>query len=279
MTDFKDHLKTGATTVCRAWRIQRSDGMILGFTDHDRDLEFEETVFKAGSALDSAELETHLGLSPDNGAVSGALQDASIREADLLAGLYDEAIASAWLVNWSDAAQRELIFSGYLGQIEIEDGRFHVEMRSHSDRLNRPLGRRYLRSCGTEFGSASCSVDLEDPIFSTMASVLSVDGISVTLQAQSEFSDGWFKKGVLRIAHKSLRIETDVLSASKRIVTVPELRTNALNIGDTVTLIAGCDKTVETCKTKFDNFLNFQGFPFIPGEDSALATPQAGGGN
>ena len=36
---------------------------------------------------------------------------------------------------------------------------------------------------------------------------------------------------------------------------------------------AGCDKQAPTCRLKFNNFLNFRGFPDIPGEDWLMATP------
>jgi uncharacterized phage protein (TIGR02218 family) len=37
--------------------------------------------------------------------------------------------------------------------------------------------------------------------------------------------------------------------------------------GDLYTAVAGCDKSLETCKTKFNNVVNFRGFPYIPGTD------------
>ena len=37
--------------------------------------------------------------------------------------------------------------------------------------------------------------------------------------------------------------------------------------GDGFTVTAGCDKRFSTCKAKFGNGLNFQGFPHIPGSD------------
>lgn len=35
-------------------------------------------------------------------------------------------------------------------------------------------------------------------------------------------------------------------------------------IGSQVTAYAGCDRNIETCKTKFNNVINFGGHPFIP---------------
>ena len=39
--------------------------------------------------------------------------------------------------------------------------------------------------------------------------------------------------------------------------------------GDAFTVKAGCDKAFSTCKAKFANDLNFQGFPHLPGNDAA----------
>jgi uncharacterized phage protein (TIGR02218 family) len=41
-----------------------------------------------------------------------------------------------------------------------------------------------------------------------------------------------------------------------------------LTIGTSMTLYPGCDKTVYTCRDKFNNVVNFQGEPFIPGGDA-----------
>ena len=43
-----DHLKAGVTTVCQCWAVTRSDGTVLGFTDHDLPLVFGGIV---GAAL------------------------------------------------------------------------------------------------------------------------------------------------------------------------------------------------------------------------------------
>lgn len=38
-------------------------------------------------------------------------------------------------------------------------------------------------------------------------------------------------------------------------------------VGDQFQVFAGCDKRLITCKDDFDNIINFQGFPYIPGQD------------
>jgi len=49
----------------------------------------------------------------------------------------------------------------------------------------------------------------------------------------------------------------------------------ALQVGDTYSVYAGCDKLFSTCKTKFSNGVNFRGEPHIPGIDEALRYPDA----
>jgi uncharacterized phage protein (TIGR02218 family) len=40
-----------------------------------------------------------------------------------------------------------------------------------------------------------------------------------------------------------------------------------------VKLFTGCSKTATTCRVKFNNLLNFRGFPHIPGEDWLASYP------
>ena len=50
---------------------------------------------------------------------------------------------------------------------------------------------------------------------------------------------------------------------------------HAILPGDAFTVTAGCDKQFATCQAKFDNAVNFRGFPHIPGNDfvTAIARP------
>ena len=48
-----------------------------------------------------------------------------------------------------------------------------------------------------------------------------------------------------------------------------------VNVGDRLLIFPGCDKTVQTCHAKFDNVINFKGFPHIPGDDYLQNYPDA----
>ncbi len=55
-SNLQAHLSSGATTLAWCWRLTRSDGLVFGFTDHDRPLIFEGTEFEPDSGLTAAEI-------------------------------------------------------------------------------------------------------------------------------------------------------------------------------------------------------------------------------
>jgi hypothetical protein len=55
-TAFQAHLDEGTTTLASCWRITRSDRVVLGFTDHDRPLAFDGTVFEPESGFTASEI-------------------------------------------------------------------------------------------------------------------------------------------------------------------------------------------------------------------------------
>ncbi len=95
------HLDTGATTLCWCWRLTRTDGVKLGFTDHDRDLSFDSTTFEADSGFTASELASSTGLSVDGMEAEGALQSDHLNETDLAKGLYDNAVVEIWRATWA----------------------------------------------------------------------------------------------------------------------------------------------------------------------------------
>ena len=68
-------------------------------------------------------------------------------------------------------------------------------------------------------------------------------------------------------------VKNDRLTGSGRVIELWQSIGAEVGAGDLVRLEAGCDKRAETCKFKFSNFLNFRGFPDIPGEDWLMAYP------
>lgn len=43
----------------------------------------------------------------------------------------------------------------------------------------------------------------------------------------------------------------------------------APSAGDTISMFAGCDKTLATCRAKFNNAGRFRGYPWVPNPETA----------
>lgn len=275
------HLDGGATSLCRCWLVTRADGASFGFTDHDDDLAFGGHDFRAGSGMDASALKTGTGLSVDNASVVGALSDAGVTEADIRAGRFDGAEVSHWLVNWRDPDQRAVLFRGTFGEISRADGGFEVELRGPAEALNVARGRALLRRCDAILGDARCGVDLARPSLSVTVLARSGNAGRVVVGGLTDYEAGWFAGGVLKWesgANVGLtgRVRADEISGADRILRLWEEPAFGVRDGDRARIVAGCDKLAKTCRTKFDNFLNFRGFPDIPGEDWVTAYPKDG---
>lgn len=286
MSGLNDHLATGTTTLARAWAVQRADGVVLGFTDHDRDLEFDGIVFRAGSGLTARALQQTTGLAVDNSEALGALSDAALTEADLMAGRYDGADVLIWWVNWADVTERRLLFRGSLGEVARDGAAFRAELRGLTEPLGRPSGRIFQSPCSAVLGDAACRFDLSTPGYAVeLPAEVVTEGERFVFADLPGFDDRWFEKGRLEVVSGAAAGLAGAIKADRagpggrREVVLWQRLAAAVAPGDMLRLQAGCDKRPETCRLKFGNFLNFQGFPDIPGEDWLMAVPRQGGAN
>jgi uncharacterized phage protein (TIGR02218 family) len=271
------HLTSGATTLCRCWRLTRRDATAQGFTDHDEDLVFDGTTFRAGTGFEGAELEARFGLAVTGTEIHGALAADSLNEADLAAGRYDNAGVELFLVNWTDVEQRLLLRTGSLGEVRREGAAFAAEVRGISARLNEERGRIFAATCDADLGDARCGVDLGGPAFRGEGSVLGVEGASlVRVAGLDAFANDWFTRGKLTFsagpnAGLSVEVKEHRIEAGEVRLALWQQMAEPLAEGDLFVVTAGCDKRFETCRKKFANAVNFRGFPHLPGNDFVVA--------
>lgn len=273
------HLAGGVATTCMCWAVTRRDGVEMGFTDHDRDLAFDGIAFRADTGMTARVLSQVSGLAVDNSEAVGALSDDGISEADLRAGRYDGAGVRMWLVNWAAPEMRALRFAGTMGEVEQAGLAFRAELRGLSEALNRPLGRVIRSGCDALLGDRRCKVDPGGAAF-TGHFVLEAlrEGRILDLRAETGFEAGWFQGGLCRFedgaaAGLSGTVKADRVLGALRLVELWEEPGAAAEPGARVTLTVGCDGRAETCREKFNNFVNFRGFPNVPDEDWVTASP------
>ena len=271
------HLAQAVTTLAWCWKLTRADGVVLGFTDHDRALDFDGVTYEAATGFVATEIASSLGLSVDNLDVEGALSSGAITEADIAAGLYDGARVEVWRVNWADPDERVLMRSGAIGEVTRGELAFTAELRGLAHTLDQAVGRTYQRTCDAVVGDNRCGVDLEQAAYRGTGTVTAVaDNRTITTGGLSAHETGWFGFGRLTWtsganAGTSAEVRSHQASDSSATLDLWQRAPLPIDIGDAFKVTAGCDKTVATCKAKFDNVLNFRGFPHMPGTDRAFS--------
>jgi uncharacterized phage protein (TIGR02218 family) len=274
------------TTRARAWALERRDGTVMGFTDHDRDLSFDGLVFRAGTGMSASAVVQATGLAVDNTEAAGALSDSGLRERDILAGRYDGATLTIWEVDWTNTTWRRVLFRGSLGEITRAGGAFRAELRGLTEALSKSGGRVFGAMCPAVLGDAACGFDTSQTGFSAEVALLDTaeEGAILTVPALPEFAAGWFVDGQVRFqsgdaAGLRASIRREEMTDSGLRLHLWAAPGAAPAVGDTVLIEAGCDKRFETCRLKFLNQLNFQGFPHVPSDDWLMATPRADDAN
>jgi uncharacterized phage protein (TIGR02218 family) len=272
---LQSHLSSGATTLCWCWKLTRRDGIAQGFTDHDTPIAFDSLSYAAVTGFTASEVQSSLGLAVDNLTVLGALSAATLNEADLAAGLYDDAAIEIWRVNWAAPDQRVLMRKGSIGEVKRGKTGFSAEVRGLAHRLNQPTGRVYAYSCDADLGDARCGKDIASSDFTATGSVVAkTDNRRFTVSGLDAYASAWFSGGKLVFtsganANRAAEIKRHAIGSLE----LWQAPSEPIVPGDAFTIAAGCDKQFTTCKSKFANGVNFRGFPYMPGNDAALSAP------
>jgi len=279
-TALQNHLDTGVTTLAWCWRVTRTDGVKLGFTDHDEDISLLGTSFEASSGITASEVESTIGLNVDNLDIEGAIQSDRLSEDEIAAGLYDNAFVEIYRINWIDPTQYLLVKTGNMGELKRTQKMFVAEMRGLAHELQQERGRLFQYSCDADLGDERCKVDLSSATFTGNGTVDVVsNNSSFKATGLDVYNQSWFTHGLVKwTSGPNLNRYMEVKSHLKNelgevIVVLWQSMPFEVQVGHTFDIIAGCDKQPQTCRDKFSNTINYQGFPSMPGNDFITQYP------
>lgn len=170
-----------------------------------------------------------------------------------------------------------LIFRGVIGGCSINRaGLATLEARSILTLGRGFLSERFCAQCRADLYDARCKVSKD--AFSASATVASVLGqfkFTVTSLPDGRAVNGWYDLGQAVITSGDsngepfqIKTWTEGTLTVEAMTPIDEL----LDVGDTLTLYAGCDKTSTTCRDKFSNMINYRGEEYAAGRDLQLTT-------
>lgn len=271
---IRSALDSGSVKFARIMKATATNGTVYAWTDHDNELVVTGTTYKPAPGLSALRYISTPDASVSTQSVQAAIVE--VPDEDLRAGILDEAeIEAAWCLWDNQSAGKVVVFVGKVGNIKWTQDGMQVEFVSSMKDLERVMGETFTAGCRHElFGTAKagkvgfCGVNPASYTFTgTVGSITTAKWKFAYTGPAAAQPDGYFNNGVITF--------TSGLNAG---LSVP-IKSNAGDVfelflrsfaiiapGDTFSVKAGCDKTLETCKTKFNNVANFGGFPHINAE-------------
>ncbi len=161
---------------------------------------------------------------------------------------------------------------------EVEGQRILLQAESIFSTLRRAGVRaKYQRLCRHALYGRGCGLDIALSWLTGTVTAATGGGLTMTILEAAAEPSGWYRGGVLRFgpqlgfitghAGATLTLSRPMSEIAAALAS-PEIDPDT---GDPVPVLAdiapGCDLRASTCAAKFGNFLNFGGFPEIPGRN------------
>lgn len=258
--------------LANCYLFQLANNATLATTDVDYPVTLNGVTYMAnGLQVSGLKFKCAIGLDPDEQQITIAAKDGdTIGGIPALAaigkGILDGCEISRFLVFFDGRLGAiigsVLLFKGRVGKVDSV-GRTRAKITVNSDLILLDLDmpkNLYAPGCQHVLYDAGCRLNRAD--FTTTGTVSPDSNNSVINwdAANSAYSQGsiTFLSGV----NTGLTATVKQGNPGNLVLAYP-LETPP-NAGDAISVTQGCDHSMGTCQSKFDNLQNFRGFPFIP---------------
>ena len=276
------------------WKLVRRDGEIILGTECDRNIEITTAalagVYRAHAAITGSDIRSNSDMSVDNLEVRGALIDSTtgdtsetsstsdltlldLSAADIEAGMFDNAECTTFLVNSSNPdLYQHIQRTGWLGNVQrTAEGEYTTELRGLTQALSQGIVRTYSIGCDAELGDSRCKVDMTAFTFPrtvtavTSRRVFSIDSPFGVLGHMIPGGKVAWNSGL----NEGRVMEIKEYSALQITLYLP--MPEDIDVGDTLNVLTGCNKSQSMCIDDYDNILNRRAHAvFVPGMTEVL---------
>jgi len=273
MRDYNITLTSTNLFLARVVKITRLDGFILRIAEAEQSLTVSAQTF---SPLPGAEI------SAVKHALNGEVGSMEIRfahsdggtldTAELNTGFWDGATVQLYLVDrLTLPALGDPMFTGLIDAVNIDpigsSGDFDIRGLAVQAEA---FIQTFQPMCRTDLFSSLCQLD--ETAFDHVGTVGTIiDRFNFTVAGLgAPPADGWFNQGTFVTASGFKGVVANWILSSLKITMYQPQCLARLTAGEAITLYPGCDKTGTTCRTKFNNKINFQGEDHFLGINSIV---------
>lgn len=282
-------LERTKTRYAECVKITRTDDTVFRFTAHDRMLRIRESdgvfyEYTPAAAFSLTALEVNDGLTVSNMDIDGIITDETITEEDLHNGVYENARVDIFLAYWSNNRIDVLpLRAAWIGDLMVEGTKFQADLRGIANKLAQTFVKATQLECRWTLGDSKCGIDL-----TTGNGFAREFTISTVTQSLDEFTcpipsaeyDNFYQWGYVEfLSGKNEGAKMEIFRQYEQRVKLFLPMAQEIEVGDFIRIVAGCDKTLTTCCSKFDNTRRFGGEPFLAGSDLLTTVPTYGEGS
>jgi len=254
------------------WEIERVDETKFRFTDHSHTIDYGGYLFVPTGGFNASAIEYPVNFATAGFESMGLVTSDAITQEDLRAGKFHHAKVTRrivdWLYPWAGFIRKDVF---WITNIRYNESVWYAEFSGLTNRLKRRRGSVYSSTCRHRLGDSNCGVTLSS--YKTAgAAVTAITTQRKDFETDLTEEDNYFSYGYIEWltgenAGLSHEVSKSYLSNGRLVL---HLSTEFdIAVGDTFDAYAGCNKQFSTCGTKFNNAVNFGGFPWIPGPFNA----------
>lgn len=179
-------------------------------------------------------------------------------------------VAMTFHINDPTRATR-VAWRGRVVNVAFDGDNVNIKCETILTSLRRNIPRRLFQyNCPHVLYGSSCRAVRST--FTTVATIVSDTPLTLTVSGIDGFDDGYFTGGWVDYVNGNETSRAFIADHTGSVLTLTNRLLNVVS-GNSVSVYAGCDRTIETCNQKFNNLLNFGGFPFIPEKNPFDGTP------
>lgn len=267
MKSFELVLTSRDLTPARLCTITRRDGTVYRIAEAQHAMTVGANTWTPVAGLTIAAVKHTIGGEQPSTAIDLAHADGGTFDtADINNGLFDGAQVDIYVIDRPVRGVLGLLFSGTIQPVVYSiDGSANFDIRGHSAKGDGKFVQTYSAMCRTDLFSVLCGLDEAD--FDADAEVDTIiDKFNFTVSGlgSSPPADGYFNQGIV-VTDGGIAFEIGNWDQSGLQITAYLPCSQAITVGEGLTLLPGCDKRLATCVAKFNNAVNFQGEPHFKG--------------
>jgi len=267
-------------TIATCVHLQTKDGTDYGFTDHDRSITFSGVTYVATPGLTQIKMNQRDNAEVSNQEMAGAWV-VDLDDNDLSSGKFDDAEFEVFIINWDESVSgvvtdRVIKLKGNTGILQWSEDGFRVDVHSAMKQLSNSFGFTTTASCRHKlYGAAdptligNCGVTpvpVNNSVNTVTSSKMKFVAVTTDTAATGQYDGGTLTWTGGTNSGLTTSVKSSVNNANIQTFTFYLPTDFVIVPGDTFSVTPGCDKSFEICKTKFNNAVNFGGFPHIRNE-------------